>query len=96
MNGHLLELEGILKDLEDGFVVLTDLSRLESMDVKCTADLSRVMELYGNRHVSAVIRIIPDPARDIGFSILSLFHYPASVRIVTCSDAAEAERYLAD
>lgn len=94
MRRHLEELDGILPLLSDGFVVLTDLSDLERMDSGCSRDLSRVMDAYTSRRIAAVIRIIPNPERDIGFSILSLFHYPHSVRIVTCTDKAEAERCL--
>lgn len=96
MRRHLAEVDEILSGLEDGFAVLTDLSGLERMDSGCSADLSRVMEAYAARRIASVIRVIPNPSRDIGFSILSLFHYPSNVRIVTCSDMEEAERLLSE
>lgn len=94
MRAHLDELDEILPSLEDEFVVLTDLSDLEWMDVRCTPHLSAVMDKYTAGKVSAVVRIIPDPTKDIGFSILSILHYPEGVRIVTCESAEEAEDYL--
>jgi hypothetical protein len=44
--------------------------------------------------VSKVIRIIPDPRKDIGLRILSLFHYDRGVRILTFHDRNEAEKAL--
>ena len=32
--------------------------------------------------------------KDIGFGILSIFHYARRVRVVTCETRAEAERVL--
>jgi hypothetical protein len=43
-----------------------------------------------------VVRVIPDPARDIGLQIMSLFHYGHDVRIVTCATLDEAQRALQD
>jgi hypothetical protein len=43
-----------------------------------------------------VVRIIPDPRKDIGLSIMSVFHYRRGVRIVTCETLAEALSALAD
>jgi hypothetical protein len=42
-----------------------------------------------------VVRVIPDPQKDIGLNILSLFHYRRRVRIVTCKTLAEAMKALA-
>jgi hypothetical protein len=41
-----------------------------------------------------VVRVIPDPHKDIGLNILSLFHYRRGVRIVTCETLEEAMRAL--
>jgi hypothetical protein len=42
-----------------------------------------------------VVRVIPDPQKDIGMQIMSLFHYDRRVRIVTCESLAEAMKVLA-
>jgi hypothetical protein len=39
--------------------------------------------------------VIPDPRKDIGFNILSLFHYRHDIHIVTCETLEEAKRALA-
>jgi hypothetical protein len=52
------------------------------------------MELFHGHGVKLIVRIIPDPKRDIGFNIMSLFHYPRTVHIVTVTTAEEAARTL--
>src|SRR5678816_4113075 len=81
----------LLADLGSGFRVLADLSQLDSMDINCAPEIGKVMELCDQRGVKLVIRIVPDPAKDIGFNILSLFHYRRRPRIVTFNGLAEAE-----
>jgi hypothetical protein len=41
-----------------------------------------------------VVRVIPDPTRDIGLQIMSYFHYDGAVRIVTCATLDEATEIL--
>jgi hypothetical protein len=41
-----------------------------------------------------VVRVIPDPHRDIGMTIMSVFHYRGGVKIFTCQTLAEAEETL--
>ncbi len=77
-----------------GFYLLTDLSQLNSMDLGCMPYITQRMEFARSRGVARVVRIIPDPAKDIGFNIMSLFHYPHSVQIITCATQAEADRAL--
>jgi hypothetical protein len=45
--------------------------------------------------VVRVLRIIPDPSKDIGFTLLSHTHYRGKVPFVTLTSAAEAETALA-
>jgi hypothetical protein len=84
----------LLADLGSGFRVLADLSRLDSMDINCATEIGRAMELCEQKGVTLVLRIIPDPSKDIGMNILSLFHYQRRPRIMTCSSLAEAEDAL--
>ena len=53
------------------------------------------LELCDAKGVSLVVRVIPDPAKDIGMNILSLFHYRHRPRSVTCASMEEAARLLA-
>ena len=77
-----------------GFFLLTDLSHLNSMDVGCMTYITKRMEFARSRGVARVVRIIPDPSKDIGFNIMSLFHYPHGVKIITCANQSEADRAL--
>ena len=85
----------LLPDLQPGFRLLTDLSGLESMDLACVPYIKRMMDLCNKQGIEKVVRVIPDPHKDIGLNILSLFHYRRRVKIVTCQTLEEALRVLA-
>ena len=89
------QIEATLPQLRADFTVLVDLSGLDAMDLECVPYLSTIMELCKVRGLGTVIRVIPDPSKDIGLNILSLIHYRGKVRIHTCDTLAEAERLLA-
>lgn len=91
----VVQLEGLLTQLQPGFRLLTDLTQLTKMDHECVPELKRMMDLCNQAGVSLVVRVIPDPHQDIGFNIMSLFHYRHGLRIVTCETMAEAENVLA-
>ena len=52
------------------------------------------MDLLDEAGVSLVVRVIPDPKKDIGMNILSLFHYRNRPRVVTCARMIEAAKEL--
>ena len=85
----------LLAELRPGFRLLTDLSGLESMDLTCVPYIKRMMDLCNKQGVEMVVRVIPDPHKDIGLNILSLFHYRRRVRIVTSPTLEEALKVLA-
>jgi hypothetical protein len=84
----------LLADLRPGFRLLTDMSDLESMDLACVPSIKRMMDLCNKQGIAMVVRVIPDPQKDIGLNILSLFHYRRRVRIVTCATLEEAMKAL--
>lgn len=84
----------LLADLSSGFRLLVDLSQLEGMDTKCAGEIGSVMELLDKYKVGVIVRIIPNPMKDIGFNILSLFHYRSRPKIVTCKSLMEAGEVL--
>ena len=88
------DLVALLAELEPGFRVLGDLERLESMCVGGSAEIGKAMELCDQKGVGLVVRVIPDQTKDIGFGILSLFHYRQAPRTVTCKTMAEAAKLL--
>jgi hypothetical protein len=85
----------LLVDLTPGFRLLVDLSLVDTMDLDCMKEIGRTMELFDRGGVGMIVRVIPDPGKDIGFNILTLFHYPHHPQIVTCKTMTEAAGLLA-
>lgn len=94
MLSHAETVRALVSDLQPGFRLLTDMTELESMDRACVPHLKQNMDLFREKGVAEIIRVIPDPQKDIGLNILSVFHYGRDVRIVTCENLAEAEELL--
>lgn len=88
------ELKALLADLPAEFRLLVDLSQLESMEPECAAEIGRLMELIDKHGVGAVVRVIPDPSKDIGMNILTQFHYRNRPKVVTCKTMVEAAKHL--
>jgi hypothetical protein len=83
-----------LAKLKAGFRLLADLTELEKMEMGCAPFIETAMDLCNEKGASMVVRIIPDPHRDIGLQIMSIFHYSGDVRIITCQSVAEANEIL--
>ena len=94
LRNALAEVASVLKDLEPGFRLLTDFERLESVALEGATEIGKVMELCDQKGVSLVVRVIPEPSKDIGMNILALFHYPHRPRTVTCASTLEARQAL--
>lgn len=90
----LEEVRTALPRLRSAFSLLADLTGLEVMDVACAPHIEKAMDLCNERGISTVVRVIPDPKRDIGLQIMSYFHYGGDVRIVTCETLTEAREIL--
>ncbi len=84
-----------LKSLQPGFSLVTDLTEVDSMDAGCVPAIKKTMDMLRDRGVQRIVRIIPDTSKDIGMNILSLFHYPRGVKIMTVETRAEAQNALA-
>ena len=88
-------IQKILLKVKKGFTLLTDLSLVEHMDIKVKDIVTKHMELFNTHGIAKVIRVIPDPAKDdIGFNILSVFHYSKEVKFITVLSRQEAEAHL--
>ncbi|MFH1458883.1 MAG: hypothetical protein ABIG64_00730 [Candidatus Omnitrophota bacterium] len=90
----LHKLQTKINGLTHGFKLLTDLSEIEKMEWDSYQSIDSIMELCNNHGVAKVIRVVTRESCDIGFNIMSLFHYPQSVLIHTCKTFKEAEDYL--
>jgi hypothetical protein len=84
----------LLPQMRKGFTLLADLSGLESMDLDSVPDITKIMDACNAAGIGTVVRVIPDPKKDIGLNILSIIHYRRGVRVITCQTYAEAERVL--
>jgi hypothetical protein len=85
----------LLPQMSRGFILLVDMSNVDSTDLESVPYITKVMDDCKARGVETVVRIIPDPRKDIGLKILSNVHYGRSVKVVTFQNAAEAERMIA-
>ena len=84
-----------LEEMKAGFVVLVDFRWLESMATGSVPFVAEIMDALAAKGVSAVVRVMPDPHRDIGLNILSKFHYGPGVRLMTFETLADAIQALA-
>ena len=88
------EVVALLAEFPDGFRMLADLGRLESMDLDCEEIIGRTMEMMEQHGLEQVVRVIPDSSKDIGLNIIGMFHYSKKVRIVNCETMVEAAKAL--
>ncbi|MEO6001903.1 MAG: hypothetical protein ABIZ04_00290 [Opitutus sp.] len=84
-----------LEALRPEFTLCVDLTDLVNMDFDCVPYIEQNMELVRDHGVKLVVRIIPDRTKDIGLSIMSLFHYRRGLKMLTVETRAEAEHLLA-
>ena len=84
----------ILKDFAPGFRVLADFRWLQSMDTAAARHLAEIMDALTEKKVESVIRVMPDPHKDIGLNILSQFHYAPEIQITTFETLADALQSL--
>ncbi|HEY1490661.1 MAG TPA: hypothetical protein VGF90_06440 [Verrucomicrobiae bacterium] len=84
----------LLSEMPTGFKMLVDLGRLDFMDTDSLEEIGKIMELLDQHGLKQVVRVIPDPAKDIGFNILARFHYSHNPRITNCKTILEAAKLL--
>ena len=89
------DLKTLLAELPPDFRVFVDFGRLEAMGFDCVPEIGLSMELMDQHGVGLVVRLIPDPSKDVGLNILTVFHYKHRPRIVTCKSLIEAAKELA-
>jgi hypothetical protein len=90
------EVREIVQDFEPGFRVLADFRWLDSMDSSAAPHVAEIMDALAERKVASVVRVIPDPHKDIGLNILSQFHYGPEIRTITFETLADALQSLSE
>lgn len=88
------EVREIVKDAEPKFRALTDFRWLEWMDSAAAPHVAEIMDALSEKQVGSVTRVMPDPSKDIGFNILSQFHYDPKIPINTFETLADALQSL--
>ena len=91
-----LRVREMMKEATPGFRVLTDFRWLERMEPAAAVPLAEIMDALAEKDVAAVVRVVPDPHKDIGLNILSQFHYGPQIKLVTFESLAEALSALMD
>ena len=79
-----------MEDVAPGLRALTDFRWLESIRPSAAPHIAEIMDALAEKQVASVIRIIPDPGKDIGMNILSQFHYSRNLPITTVGTLVEA------
>jgi hypothetical protein len=88
------DVQAMLAELPAGFQLLADLSRVETIDMACVPEIGKTMELLERHQVGLIVRLVPDEGKDIGFGIISAFHYKNRPHTVTCETMEQAGRLL--
>ncbi len=88
------DLPSIFRCLQPDFALLTDLSEVKEIEYSCAGAIGKLMEQLVEAGAGRVVRVVPDPRKDIGFGILSAFHYPANLPVQICGDLEEAKELL--
>jgi hypothetical protein len=91
-----LRVREMMKEMTPGFRVLTDFRWLDRMEPAATVHLAEIMDTLAEEGVAAVVRVVPDPHKDIGLNILSQFHYGPKIKLATFESLAEALSALMD
>jgi hypothetical protein len=83
-----------LLQMKPGFTILADWSKFEGMEIDCVPYIAEIMDLARTQGAALVVRVLPDPAKDIGINILSVVHLRGTARTVTADNLEEAERLI--
>jgi hypothetical protein len=91
----LENLKLLLTDIQPGFRLFADLSGLLSMPTTAAPYIGQIMDSCAEKGVELVVRLLPaEPSKDIGFAIMSHFHYTPDIRVVTCATMEDATSRL--
>jgi anti-anti-sigma regulatory factor len=90
------EVGATASNVRPGFRVLVDMTDLESMDYTGAPYIGSIMDFCLAKQVEHVVRVIPNPRKDIGLNIMSYLHYGSKVRVTICENLDDAMRLLAE
>lgn len=87
-------LMGELEKMNPGFILLTDFSDLESMDTEAARPIAANMDSMSEKGIGSIVRVIPDPTKDIGFQLMGCFHYEPHVQTAVFDNLGDALKSL--
>lgn len=88
------EIQTLVPKCRKGFNILADMSMLQVMAPETLETVKKAMDFFNAHGVEEIIRVIPDPSQDVGFSIMSLFHYSKEVKFSTVRSRKDAESHV--
>ena len=94
MKRGVQQIKSALVEMRPGFRLLNNLSALETMEPGCSEQIVEIMKLCNDNGISSAVRVIPDPKKDIGFNIMSRFHYSPSVQLRIYDNLVDAVKSL--
>jgi len=90
------EIGATTSKMRPGYRVLVDMTDLEWMDFAGAPYIGSIMDLCVANQVEHVVRVIPNPHKDIGLNIMSYLRYGSKVRVTICENLADAVQRLAE
>src|SRR3989442_10783694 len=88
------DIENVLPTHGKGFKLLTDFSSVDTMELEVQRAIKKAMEFFNEQGVTEILRVIPDPAMDIGFKVMSISRYSKEVKVHTLRSRQEAQAHL--
>jgi hypothetical protein len=85
-----MQVRELVQEAAPGFAAMADFRFLERMDAAAAPHIGEIMDALAAKQVALVVRIMPDPHKDIGLNILSQFHYGRGIQIVTVDTLTDA------
>ena len=85
-----VRLHEALQIVAPGLRALMDFRYLESIHPSAAPHISAIMKALAEKKVASVIRIIPDPGKDVGLKMLAQFRYNTELSISTVETLVEA------
>ena len=84
------EVRVMVQDFAPGFRAVTEFRFMETMESAAAPHVGEIMDALAAKGVATVVRVMPDPRKDIGFNILSRFHYGPDIHVLTVETLADA------
>ena len=86
----VMEVRTALQGVAPGLRALIDFRWLDSIRPSAAPHIAEIMDLLAEKQLASVIRIIPDPGKDLALNILSRFRYSDELPITTVKTLVEA------